>query len=88
MRYYKEYDGSGYLICIGEGLNGVEIDEDEYASLLALIRARPIPPEGKDYRLRADLTWEEYDLPPAPEPTDDEEISAEEALEIMTEGYV
>lgn len=39
MRYFKEYDEKGGLICIGAGdaLNGVEITQEEYEELLAQI---------------------------------------------------
>ena len=39
--------------------------------------------EGKGYRLKTDLTWEEYDLPPEPEPSDEDELSDAEALNII-----
>ena len=69
-RYYIMYDDSNsYIIAIGTGYGGTEITEDEYNSLLTLIRNRPTPPSGKDYKLTTSLEWEEYDLPPAPEPS-------------------
>lgn len=47
---------------------------------------RPTPPDGYDYRLKADtLEWELVELPPAPDPAE-QEISAEEAMSIITGG--
>ena len=40
MRYYKSYDDTGKLISIGTGPGGVEISEQEYNSLLAMIREK------------------------------------------------
>lgn len=63
------------------------ITESEYNAILNLIRNKPSAPEGYDYWLKADtLEWELVELP-EPEPTpEDEELSAEEALEIITGG--
>ena len=62
MRYYKSYDES-YIATIGTGFGGTEITKTEYDEIMAVIQSRPNG-EGKGYRLRTDLTWEEYDLPP------------------------
>ena len=73
MRYYKTIDG-GHLISVGTGNGGTEITEQEYAEILAVIRDKPTPRDGYDYRLKTELTWEEYALPPiGPEPLTDEE---------------
>ena len=84
MRYYKQISGD-YIISIGTGSGGIEITEAEYNEIMAIIQNCPIA-EGKGYRLKADLTWEEYDLPPVPEPSDDDEISTDEALNILLGG--
>lgn len=39
--------------------------------------------DGKGYRLKTDLTWEAYDLPPEPEPSDEDELSDAEALNVI-----
>ena len=52
---------------------------------MSVIRSCPNE-ESKGYRLKTDLTWEEYDLPPVPEPSDDDEISTDEALNILLGG--
>ena len=83
-RYYKQTDGM-YILAIGTGYGGTEITEAEYNEIMAIIQNHPIA-EGKGYRLKADLTWEEYDLPPVPKPSDDDEISTDEALNILLGG--
>lgn len=84
-RYYCQYNDSGILLAIGTGAGGTEITEAEYNEIMAIIQSCPNV-DGKGYRLKADLTWEEYDLPPEPEPSDEDEISAEEALDIILGG--
>ena len=83
-RYYKQTDGM-YILAVGVGVGGIEISADEYSEILSVIQNRPTA-EGKGYRLKADLTWEEYDLPPVPEPSDDDEISNDEAINILLGG--
>lgn len=75
MRHYKQI-AAPYIVAIGTGPGGEEITEAEYNEILSIIRNRP-QAEGKGYRLRTDLTWEEYDLPPEPE-VPEEELTAEE----------
>ena len=82
-RYYKQTDGM-YILTVGVGVGGIEISVDEYREILSVIQNRPIA-EDKGYRLKADLTWEEYDLPPVVV-SDDDELSAEEALDILSGG--
>lgn len=82
MRYFKTID-SGYLISVGSGAGGGEITEAEYSEILSIIRNKPTPRGGYDYRLKTDLTWEEYALPPAePEPPTDEEALTRYANEL------
>ena len=83
-RYYKQTD-SMYILAVGVGVGGVEISADEYSEILSVIQNRPTA-EGKGCRLKTDLTWEEYDLPPVPEPSDDDEISNDEAINILLGG--
>ena len=84
MRYYKQIQ-DGYIICIGMGSGGEELTKEECDSLLKHIKARPIPEDGYDYRLKEDLSWELYELPPV---DDDVEISDSEALGIILGGSV
>lgn len=83
MRYYKLVE-DGYIIAIGTGLDGVEIAAEEYKHIKECMLNRPEPPEGYDYRLREDLTWEECELPII-DPVE-EEISDSEALAIILGG--
>lgn len=85
MRYFVQYGKKNHIIAIGTGYGGTEITEAEYNEIMAIIQNCPTA-EGKGYRLKADLTWEEYDLPPEPEPSDDDEISNDEAINILLGG--
>ena len=76
--YYKNIV-DGYITCIGTGDGDVEITQEEYETILAVIQSRPIPDAGFYYKLREDLTWEQVDAPVI----EDEEISDEEAMNIM-----
>lgn len=83
-RYYKQTDDV-YILAVGVGAGGMEISADEYSKILSIIQNRPSAYD-KGYRLKTDLTWEAYDLPPVPEPSDDDEISTDEALNILLGG--
>ena len=96
MRYYAQYNDSGNLIAIGTGAGGTEITESEYNALLSEIREKASlvnqlyngeitiddVPEGwqeeiqrrVDERIAAEGIAEEQD------------ISAEEALDILLGG--
>lgn len=52
---------------------------------MAIIQSCPNV-DGKGYRLKTDLTWEAYDLPPEPEPSDEDELSDTQALNILLGG--
>lgn len=72
--FYKQIENC-YII--GIGTNGpdnmTEITAEEYAELLTIIRSRPADPDGYTYMLRADdLQWELVELPPDPEPGDED----------------
>ena len=64
---------------------GEEITQTEYEEILSMLRNRPNAPEGFAYRLTADLEWELYEVP-VEEETD--EITDEEALDILLGGAV
>lgn len=86
MRYSK-YIIDDYIVSIGTGDGGEEITREEYETILAAIANQPTPREGFALRLRADLTWEEYELPPVVEPeTPDVEPTTEEMLAAIKEG--
>ena len=96
MRYFKKYNDCGKIIFIGTGSGGTEITETEYNALLAEIREKAalvdklytgeitldaVPAEWQDEiqrrvdeRIAAEGSAEEQD------------ISAEEALEILLGG--
>lgn len=96
MRYYAQYNESGKLLVIGTGYGGVEITEEEYNRLLTEIRTKAslvdqlyngeitidsVPTEWQeeiqrrvDERIEQEGTLEEQD------------ISAEEALDIILGG--
>lgn len=80
-RYYKQTDAV-YILAIGVGVGGMEISADEYSEILSVIQNRPSA-DGKGYRLKTDLTWEAYDLPPEPEPSDEDDLSDAEALNVI-----
>ena len=82
-KYYKNIEGD-YLVSIGTGTGGEEITEEEYENILAVIRNRPTPETGYDYKLRTDLTWELVEAPVVPD--EDKEISDAEALNIILGG--
>ena len=96
VRYFARYNGSGALLAIGTGYGGTEITEAEYNALLAEIREKAalvdklysgeiaideVPADWQeeiqrrvDERIAAEGSAEEQD------------ISAEEALEILLGG--
>ena len=79
MRYYKQID-SDYILAIGTGYGGEEITETEYNQIMSVIQSRPT--DNKGYKLKTDLTWEEYELPEIVE-SDDDELSDGETLNIL-----
>ena len=85
MRYFVQYGKKNHIIAIGTGAGGTEITETEYNDIMVIIQNRPSA-DGKGYRLKTDLTWEAYDLPPEPEPSDEDELSDAEALKILLGG--
>lgn len=96
MRYFAKRNESGDLLAIGTGPGGVEISEQEYNSLLDMIREKAtlvnalysgeitladVPTEWReeiqrrvDERIAAD------------QETENQEISADEALDIILGG--
>ena len=72
MMMYQKNTENGYIVSIVSGVTNGNITEEEYSSILAVIRNKPTAPDGYDYRLREDLTWELYELPPMSEGEADE----------------
>lgn len=81
MRYYKMI-ADNYIIRIGTGNGGEEIDNTEYENILSVINRKPASSDTTGYRLKTDLTWEAYEKEPV-EPVE-EEASADEILAILT----
>lgn len=74
----------GYIVAIGENINGILIDVDECDAILSALEECPAYREGYALRLRdVDLVWEEYEVDPPepPEPTDEDKA---EAYDILT----
>lgn len=98
MRHFAQYDDLGKLIAIGTGPGGVEITEGEYNRLLAEIREKAVLVD----RLYADditiadvpEAWREEiqrrvdERIAAEGAAADQDISAEEALDIILGGGV
>lgn len=78
-KYYKNIEGD-YITAIGTGIGDVEITQEEYEHILSIIRSRPAAEPCFMYKLRTDLTWE---LVEAPEEPVSDEISDQEALDII-----
>lgn len=59
--YYRQVI-DGYIVAIGEGEGQTPITQEEYDNIMSVIKSAP-KKEGYGYRLKEDLTWEEYELP-------------------------
>lgn len=83
MDYVKVIE-NGYILAVGSGVeNGISITDGQYEEILSAIRRKPLKVGDIDFRLREDLTWEEYTVPPSdPDP----EISEAEAYDIIFGG--
>ena len=84
MRYYKILQ-DGYILSIGKGAGGEDLTELEYTQILDSIRNKPTAPDGYDYRLKSDLTWERLELSVTPEDADPD-LTDSEALAIILGG--
>ena len=78
-KYYKKIAGD-YIAAIGTGIGDTEITQEEYDHILSVIRSCPVAEPGYMYKLKTDLTWE---LVEAPEVPVSDEISDQEALDII-----
>ena len=86
MAFFKIINND-YILSIGETdrTPDLPITESEYNEILAVIRDKPPATETTDYRLKTDLTWEEYEIEP-PDPDPEEELTAEEIAEAIEEA--
>lgn len=82
MRFYKNIENN-YITAIGTGGGGEEITESEYDAIMSVVQNKPHRTETTDFHLKEDLTWEEYERI---DPDPPEELTAEEALEILLGG--
>lgn len=78
---YGKYVKDGYIHGVSIG-GGTECTEEEYFRILDIINNAPAAPDGFAYYLTKELEWELQELPPVEE----EELTAEEALEIILGG--
>ena len=96
MRYYAQYNDSGKLLAIGTGYGGTEITEAEYNRLLAEIREKA---SLVNQLYNGDITisdvpedWQEEiqrrvdERVAAEGSAEEQDISADEALEILLGG--
>ena len=96
MRYYAQYNDSGKLLAIGTGLGGTEITEAEYNALLAEIREKAALVDklysGEITIDAVPVDWQEEiqrrvdERIAAEGSAEEQDISAEEALEILLGG--
>lgn len=86
MKYFCVVE-NGYILSIGTGefVRGKELSEKEYREIKETITEKPSRTEMTDYRLKTDLTWEAYELPPMPDPQEDD-LNADELLSILLGG--
>ena len=57
MRYYKIINDD-YIMAVGIGNGYIEITENEYNEILTAIDNMPIAPQGYEYKLKNNSTWE------------------------------
>ena len=96
MRYYAQYNDSGALLAIGTGNGGTEITEAEYNALLSEIREKATLVDklysGEITIDEVPLDWQEEiqrrvdERIAAEGSAEEQDISAEEALEILLGG--
>ena len=96
MRYYAQYNNSGALLAIGTGQGGTEITESEYNALLSEIREKAALVDklysGEITIDAVPVDWQEgirrrVDERIAAEgAAEEQDISAEEALDIILGG--
>ena len=96
MRYYAQYNDSGTLLAIGTGPGGTEITESEYNALLSEIREKAALVDklysGEITIAEVPTDWQEEiqrrvdERIAAEGEADQQDISAEEALDILLGG--
>ena len=96
MRYYAQYNDSGKLLAIGTGPGGTEITEAEYNALLSEIREKAALVDklysGEITIADVPAAWQEEiqrrvdERIAAEGSAEEQDISAEEALDILLGG--
>ena len=96
MRYYAQYNDNGKLIAIGTGYGGTEITEAEYNALLSEIREKASLVNrlysGEITIDEVPVEWQEEiqrrvnERIAAEGEAEEQDLSAEEALEILLGG--
>lgn len=96
MRYYAQYDDTGKLLAIGTGYGGTEITEAEYTALLTEIREKAALVDklysGEITIDEVPSDWQEEiqrrvdERIAAEGEAEEQDISAEEALDILLGG--
>lgn len=96
VRYYAQYDDSGNLLAIGTGTGGTEITEAEYNALLSEIREKAALVDklysGEITIDEVPAGWQEEiqrrvnERIAAEGTAEEQDISAEEALDIILGG--
>ena len=73
MKYGIVSDGI-YIYAVSINAQGQnKVTREKYEQILSLLLERPIAQDGYEYLLRADtLEWELVELPPEPDPGEDE----------------
>lgn len=86
--YYYCSTKDGYILSVGlistydPDDNGY-ISEERYLELVEVFRSKPKAPNGFDYRLKEDLTWEMYELPSVEESEEATEADYQNSLREM-----
>ena len=96
MRFFAQYNNSGKLLAIGTGYGGTEITESEYNALLSEIREKAALVDklysGKITIDAVPTAWQEEiqrrvdERIAAEGSAEEQDISAEEALDILLGG--
>ena len=96
MRYYAQYNDTGKLVAIGTGYGGEEITEAEYNALLSEIREKAAMVDklysGEITIAEVPTDWQEEiqrrvdERIAAEGAAEEQDISAEEALDIIIGG--
>lgn len=80
---YQKIIDNGYITGITSGCSNGNCTEEEYNAVMTTIHNRPKPPEGYGYKLKENLEWDMYELPPKPQPSDEDEISEYEITKAL-----